>query len=74
MEQSTERRVEELGLEGFRSDFLALERRADDLEEVLAKVLSALAAAETREERVEALRLLDEIPTMRVHRERFSEK
>ncbi len=74
MEQSsTERRVGELGLGEFWSDFLHIERRIDDLEEVLAKGLTALAAAETKEERIEALEVLDELPTMRVHRERISE-
>ncbi len=66
--KTTERRMEELGLEEFWSDYLALERRADDLEATLARALSDLAAAETKEERLEALKVLDELPTMRVHR------
>jgi hypothetical protein len=79
VEQNTERRKEkrmarrmdELGLRDFWSDFLHVERRIDDLEEVLAKALSALVAAESKEERIEALKLVDELPTMRVHRERL---
>ncbi len=66
--KTTERRMEELGLEEFWSDFLHLERRVDDLEAVLAKALSALAAAESKEERMEALKVLDQLDTMKVHR------
>jgi hypothetical protein len=67
-EKTTEQRMEELGLEGFFSDFLYLERRVDDLEAVLAKALTEMAAAENREERMEALKVVDELPTMRAHR------
>jgi hypothetical protein len=38
--------------------------------EVLARTLSALAAAETKEERQAAVELVDELPTMRVQRQR----
>ena len=64
----TERRMEELGIESFWSDCLSLERRLDDLEEVLARALSAIATAESKEERIDALKLVDVLPTMRVHR------
>jgi hypothetical protein len=72
VEERTEqgKRMEELGLGELWSDFLHLERRVDDLEEVLAKTLSALAAAESKEERQAAIELVDELPTMRVHRQR----
>ncbi len=66
--KTTEQRMEELGLEEFWSDFLHLERRVDDLEATLAKALSALAAAEGKEARLEALKVLDDLGTMRVHR------
>jgi hypothetical protein len=62
--------VEELRLGDFRFDFLHLERRIDDLEEVLAKTLSA-AAAETKEERLAALDPVDELPTIPAHRKCF---
>jgi hypothetical protein len=68
--ENTEQRMEELGLGEFWSDFLPLERRVDDLEEVLARTLSALAAAQTKEERLAAIELIDELPSMRVHRQR----
>jgi hypothetical protein len=70
MEKNTEQRMEELGLGEFWRDFLHLERRVDDLEEVLARTLSVLAAAQTKEERQAAVELVDELPTMRVHRQR----
>jgi hypothetical protein len=66
---TTEQRMEELGLGEFWSDFLHLERRVDDMEEVLARTLSAFAATETKEERIKAFELVDELPTMHVHRE-----
>jgi hypothetical protein len=73
VEERTEqgKRVEELGLGEFWSDFLHLERRVDDLEGVLARTLSAFAAAESREERVKALELVDDLPTMRALREKL---
>jgi hypothetical protein len=72
VEERTEqgKRMEELGLGDFWSDFLHLERRVDDLEGVLARTLSAFAAAEAKDERIKALELVDELPTMRAHRER----
>ena len=70
-EKTTEQRIEELGLEEFFSDFLHLERRIDDLEAVLAEALPKMAAAETKEEQMEALKSLDELPTVRAHRRRL---
>ncbi len=55
-------------LEDVRKDNRHTERRLDDLEATLARVLNALTDAETREERMAAVEIADELPTIRVHR------
>lgn len=69
MEKSkTELRCEELGIEEFFADYVRLQRRVDDPEGTLARVLRGLVDAETREERLAAVEFADALPTVRVHR------
>jgi hypothetical protein len=69
---NTERRLEELGLEEFFGDYVRLQKRVDDLESTLARVLQGLVGAETQEERLAAVELADVLPTIRVHRQRLA--
>lgn len=63
----TELRCEELGLEEFFVDYVRLQRRVDDLEATLGKVLQGLVDADTREERLAAVEIADVLPTIEVH-------
>jgi hypothetical protein len=66
-QRSFEKRYEDAEQVGLA--FGHVEGRIDDLEVSLVEALGAIAVAETREERLEALdRLCERQPTMKVHR------
>ena len=54
-------------LEETKKDLRHVERRVDDLEAVLARVLEVLVCSETPEDRREALEIAEELPTMRAY-------
>jgi chromosome segregation ATPase len=60
--------MEQQEIEDIRRDIRHNERRIDDLESTLARVLQALVDAQTREERLAAVEIADVLPTIRVHR------
>jgi chromosome segregation ATPase len=68
MKRRKEGNTEQQELEHIRKDIRHNERRIDDLQTSLAKVLQGLVDAETREERLAAVEMADVLPTVRVHR------